>query len=213
MLRKLLLIPFGVLVGLVLSIALLKLYRCIRPQPRPIATAEQPAVKALLDENPKSNYCFDEQTSYRLKPSFRGVRADSPETKPWVHETNRLGLLGTDEPSRDPRVKKVLFLGDSVCYGDGVPIESTFVYRMQQQAGSGYQLLNAACPGYSTNQEVALFNRACKTSIGCSDHCLLPERPGPLRVGLRRCQWRLQDVGGDTRRGRAIRVRPTRPKP
>ena len=109
-----------------------------------------------LEENPKSIFIFDPDTSYRLKPSFRGLRHDS-NTLP--HTTNSLGILGKEEVNPDPSVQKILFLGDSVAYGEHVPYEEIFISRLQELVGPAYQLLNAGCPGWSTHQELAAYRR------------------------------------------------------
>lgn len=110
-----------------------------------------PRLKESLDQNPRSIFIYDHDTSYRLKPDFQGTRHDSPSLP---HATNSLGLLGEAEVGPDPGVAKIIFLGDSVTYGSYVPLEKVFVSRMQEEAGSGFQLLNAGCPGWSTYQEL-----------------------------------------------------------
>lgn len=115
-----------------------------------------PELKKRLDENPKSIFMFDALTSYRLKPSFRGLRHDS-ESEP--HATDSLGFLGEREVDPDPSVAKILVLGDSVAYGSYLPYPATFVPRMQEEAGESVQFLNAACPGWSTHQELAAYRR------------------------------------------------------
>ncbi|MCX6349160.1 MAG: SGNH/GDSL hydrolase family protein [Candidatus Aureabacteria bacterium] len=115
-----------------------------------------PELKKRLDENPKSIFMFDAVTSYRLKPSFRGLRHDSDSLP---HATNSWGILGDREIDPDPAVTKILFLGDSVAYGSYLPYEETFIPLMQERAGSSFQLLNAACPGWSIHQELAAYRR------------------------------------------------------
>ncbi len=111
-------------------------------------------LRGRLDENPRSLFVYDPRISYRLKPSFRGLRHDSP-TLP--HVTNSRGILGEQEVNPDPKVRKILFLGDSVVYGEHVPYEEIFVSRMAKAAGPTYQLLNAGCPGWSTHQELLAY--------------------------------------------------------
>ncbi len=120
----------------------------------PLDTEKTKELRDQLDHNPKSIFIFDPQTSYRLKPSFRGLRHDSP-TLP--HVTNSRGILGELEVNPDPKVRKIIFLGDSVAYGEYVPLEEVFVSRMAAAAGPTYQLLNAGCPGWSTHQELLAY--------------------------------------------------------
>lgn len=113
-------------------------------------------LKRRLEEDPKSIFIFDSSTSYRLKPSFQGLRHDSNSLS---HVTNSRGILGEEEINPDPSVRKILFLGDSVAYGEHVPYEDIFISRMAEQAGDGYQLLNAGCPGWSTHQELEAYRQ------------------------------------------------------
>ncbi len=122
----------------------------------PLDKEKKQILKKRMEEAPNSIFIFDPYTSYRLKPSFRGLRHDSA-TLP--HITNSRGILGEEEINPDPSVKKILFLGDSVTYGEGVPYEDIFVSRLARQAGNSYQLLNTGCPGWSTHQELEAYNR------------------------------------------------------
>jgi len=122
----------------------------------PLDKEKEEILKRRLEEDPKSIFIFDSYTSYRLKPSFKGLRHDS---KTLPHVTNSRGILGEEELNPDPSVKKILFLGDSVAYGEHVPYEDVFISRMAEQAGNGYQLLNAGCPGWSTHQELAAYRQ------------------------------------------------------
>ena len=122
----------------------------------PLENEKVDILKRRLEEDPKSIFIFDSDTSYRLKPSFKGLRHDS---KTLPHATNSLGILGGEEINPDPSVRKILFLGDSVAYGEHVPYEDVFISQMAQQAGENYQLLNAGCPGWSTHQELAAYRK------------------------------------------------------
>ncbi len=154
--KKFLAICFGLTLGASLAGGLWCVRRVFSPPPRQITQADQAKLREVLDKNPKAIYLFDETVSYRLKPNFHGVRFFS-DTLP--HITNSLGLLGPEEISTDPRVRKLIFLGDSVTYGNGVGIEQNFVSRMQAAAGSNFQLLNGACPGWSTHQELGYYQK------------------------------------------------------
>ncbi len=113
-------------------------------------------LKARMDDDPSSRFIYDADLNYRLKPHFDGGKY-YPDPPP--HPTNSLGLVGRDELSRDPSVRKILFLGDSVTYGERVSYADLFVTRMQKLAGKRFQLVNAGCPGWSTFQELLFFDR------------------------------------------------------
>src|SRR5207249_294185 len=87
---------------------------------------------------------------------YKGFRWESWD---FPHATNSRGLLGSAEIDPAPAVGKVVFLGDSVTYGDAVPFENVFVSLMQGLAGPEWQLLNAGTPGWSTHQELRYFDR------------------------------------------------------
>jgi lysophospholipase L1-like esterase len=146
----------GVLLGTAAAIGAAAAVLAWRGHAREVRRSDIPAIQAQLDYNPKSLYIFDEETSYRLKPRYKGFRW---ETKNSPHVTNSRGLLGAAEVDPSPSVKKLVFLGDSVTYGDTVPFESVFVSRMQEMAGSGWQLMNAGTPGWSTHQELRFFDK------------------------------------------------------
>jgi hypothetical protein len=126
----------------------------IDPPPVPVGPEQRTVLREKLDENPRSLFLYDEKLAYRLKPSFRGIRSG---TQVGIHETNSLGLLGREEVPEGDGVRRVLFLGDSVTYGDRVGLEETFAFRIGRAAGPGVWVGNAACPGWSTWQELAFY--------------------------------------------------------
>lgn len=120
----------------------------------PLDEGRKEELRGELDHNPRSLFLYDPVISYRLKPSFRGLRHDSPADP---HLTNSRGLLGEEEVDPDPAVRKLLFLGDSVAYGSHVSFEETFITRMGAAAAGTFQILNAGCPGWSTHQELEFY--------------------------------------------------------
>jgi GDSL-like Lipase/Acylhydrolase family len=122
----------------------------------PLDQEKEEILQRKFEEDPNSIFIFDSDTSYRLKPSFKGLRHNSSHLP---HITNSRGILGGEEINPDPAVRKILFLGDSVAYGEHVPYEDIFISRMSQQAGENYQLLNSGCPGWSTHQELAAYRK------------------------------------------------------
>lgn len=152
---RLLLIAGGVILGTVIAIILFGHVFPAFFQKKKIALTEVPALRDHLDNNPKSLFMYDEETSYRLKPSFEGKR----EYAEWsVHSTNSLGVLGSEiNPNAD--VAKLIFLGDSVTYGSGVAFDQTFSSHIQRAAGPDIQVINAGTPGFSTNQELLFYKK------------------------------------------------------
>jgi lysophospholipase L1-like esterase len=75
-----------------------------------------------------------------------------PDGAAITYEINELGLRGP----APPRGRRVLFVGDSFTFGDGVLLEDTFVARAQaavRRAGSDLVLVNTGIPGYGTADE------------------------------------------------------------
>jgi len=154
--KRLLFIAASIGLGTATALTASALVLAWRSSARRVQPADYVTLKSQLDYSPKALYVFDEATSYRLKPLYTGFRWGMLDGR---HTTNSRGLLGSAEIDPAPAVQKVVFLGDSVTYGDGVLFENVFVSRMQQMAGDGWQLLNAGTPGWSTHQELRYFDK------------------------------------------------------
>jgi len=152
--KKIALLLIGTLLGVGTSALL---WRALQPKPQELSAVDRQALRQLLDGNRSERglYLFDPELGYRFKPRFRGIRHQSDNA---LHVTNSRGLLGTREPLDDDS-HRILFLGDSVAYGDGVGFEEIFSERVQAAAGASYQVFNAACPGWRSEQELRHFER------------------------------------------------------
>jgi lysophospholipase L1-like esterase len=70
---------------------------------------------------------------------------------------NRWGFRGEEFPEAKPEgEQRVVVLGDSVAYGQGVA-EAPFPGRLAAQLGSPYKVINTAVPSYGTCQQWALL--------------------------------------------------------
>lgn len=60
-----------------------------------------------------------------------------------------------------PGVVRILCLGDSLTFGDGVPVTATYPKQLESllnvTGGSGYEVINTGVPSYDTWQEVDFF--------------------------------------------------------
>lgn len=155
--KKLALIPAGLAAGLLVGWLGLWGWDAVRPRPQKLTVADYVTVQLMLDgdHGPRGLYLFDERIGYRFKPNGSGLRHQTEDSP---HHTNSLGLLGERDIDPDPAVRKVLVLGDSVTYGDGVPFEAVYVSRMQELAGDEYQLANGACPGWNLQQQLGFYD-------------------------------------------------------
>jgi lysophospholipase L1-like esterase len=93
---------------------------------------------------------------YRLRP---GVDI---QARKFHIRVNSLGLRGAEIPAGpEPGRKRILVLGDSVVYGEGLEEPDTFPVLLERelnQHGGGraaYRVLNGAAPGYDTEAELA----------------------------------------------------------
>jgi lysophospholipase L1-like esterase len=69
--------------------------------------------------------------------------------------TNSLGLRNRDDPSPKGSALRVLCLGASCTYAMGLSIDDTWASQLARR--SGYEVINAGVPGYSTYQGRLLY--------------------------------------------------------
>jgi lysophospholipase L1-like esterase len=81
----------------------------------------------------------------------------------YTHEVrlNSLGLRGPDVGPKEPGERRVLFLGDSLTYGQGVAEEDTVPRALERElaarTGTKWSVVNAGHRAYDTPQELALL--------------------------------------------------------
>lgn len=95
---------------------------------------------------------------WTLRPGWTGLQEGTE-----IHINSR-GLRGPEvSPQKEPGERRILFLGDSVTYGYGVPEGTSFVSRFGEQcigaatAARRLTAINLAVPAYSTWQEYDLL--------------------------------------------------------
>ncbi len=104
------------------------------------------AARAHLDK------VADESLVFKYPPDFRATYCGVELA------TNRLGLRERPIVPKAPGEFRLLFLGDSVLMGWGVPVEATFCRRLEGLLGgalhgSSVRTINAGVVGYNTWQE------------------------------------------------------------
>jgi lysophospholipase L1-like esterase len=98
-------------------------------------------------------YAPNPVTVYANRPGFRGDFAGA------CVSINSMGLRGEEIPRRKPPGEfRILILGDSVAFGQGVAQGDVFPSRLQSllQADAGprtYRVINAGVPGFNTQNE------------------------------------------------------------
>jgi SGNH hydrolase-like domain, acetyltransferase AlgX len=103
---------------------------------------------------------MDPDLDYRLRPNARG-RMTSPEYSAEVR-INSLGFRGEEISSeKKPGVYRVLFLGASFVYGNGLGEDETLPFFVGQELNrkklGNFEAINGGVYGYSTAQDVELF--------------------------------------------------------
>jgi len=100
----------------------------------------------------------DPHLGYGLRPgletSVRGIAV----------RVNRFGLRGPEVAQRAaPGVHRVLALGDSATFGEGLAEEDAFPVRLERELtarrGEPYEVLNAGVQGYNTENELAFLRK------------------------------------------------------
>lgn len=82
----------------------------------------------------------------------------------YTHEVrvNALGLRGPEVGAKEPGERRVLFLGDSLTYGQGVAEEDTVPRALERElaarTGTRWSVVNAGHRAYDTPQELALLD-------------------------------------------------------
>lgn len=107
---------------------------------------------------------IDDELIYRLPPAARG--SDVKEEFAVTIATNAQGLRDRDYPARKPSGvrQRILVLGDSMTFGEGVEAEQTYPKLLERalaerHGGGRYEVINAAVRGYGNDQELVLFER------------------------------------------------------
>ena len=123
-------------------------FRLLAPQPTKASVAVIPDLEMI----------------YRLPANARGtdVKAEFAISI----RTNGLGLRDRDYPPAKPpgAVRRILVLGDSMTFAEGVEAEETYPKVLERaleaRHGRGrYEVINAAVRGYGNDQELMLFQR------------------------------------------------------
>ncbi|MCK6504636.1 SGNH/GDSL hydrolase family protein [Myxococcota bacterium] len=71
---------------------------------------------------------------------------------------NRLGLRGPEvQVPKPPGIRRLVSVGDSSVFGDGVGDDEVFGVQVAARLGPGVEHVNAAVPGYSTFQSINLL--------------------------------------------------------
>lgn len=123
-----------------------------------VAAGETILANTHFIDTPPGLFKASRTRAFEHRPNFRGkdIRGNSICL-------NSLGLRDREYALPKPRgVFRILVLGDSVAFGDGIRAEETFVKKLEtglnpNAAGKTVEALNAGVRGYNTFQELKLL--------------------------------------------------------
>jgi lysophospholipase L1-like esterase len=108
-------------------------------------------------------FANDPATDFRLKPNAHG-RVTLPGVVAFSWTTNSRGYRATREFAvpKPASARRILFLGDSFTFGQGVEDHETFAAQTERRLKqlcptTELEVVNAGVPGFSTSQELALL--------------------------------------------------------
>jgi lysophospholipase L1-like esterase len=100
----------------------------------------------------------DPDLSYTMAPNL------DVQVRRFAVQTNSLGMREREvEPEATPGVVRILVLGDSVAFGEGLPAEEALPARLGAQLAAStarsIEVLNGGVEGYNSTQELALLRK------------------------------------------------------
>lgn len=121
-----------------------------------------PQLETIVDSNAPSLSTPDREIGAVLRPEVRMVVRSGEFTV--EYQTNNLGLRGRTkyQAERDAGVRRILLLGDSFTFGQGVSLEDLWTVRLERnlnQSGSPVEVVNAGIPSYDTRQQFLFLQR------------------------------------------------------
>ncbi len=77
--------------------------------------------------------------------------------------SNEDGLRDIERPSEPPPgVSRIIVIGDSFVFGEGVPVDQTLTHEMSLLLGPSYEVFNTGVPGANTASEVRQLAWLCE---------------------------------------------------
>ena len=113
----------------------------------------------VIYHEPQPSFDYDERLGWKLRPGQRSFTVGEPVT------TNALGLRSPEVAAQEAEGElRILVLGDSQTFGNGVGQEETYPRRLEallaaRRPARRVTVVNAGVPGYDTGQEVELLER------------------------------------------------------
>jgi lysophospholipase L1-like esterase len=105
--------------------------------------------------------------TYTLEPKTLPI--EQVNKTPWCvkYEHSFKGIRDRDYPEFPPKdVLRIVCVGDSFVFGEGVPVEKTLVRQLEGLAGKSVEIINGGQMGFDTLQELDIL-----TTIAREGHC------------------------------------------
>lgn len=138
------------LVSIAIGILLMEgLVRCL------FASAE---IKNPIILDPTAKIYAHELTPYNLRLRYKPTPYASQTVNGIIHQFNSTGLRDREyNISKPDRVKRILFLGDSIVYGHAIKLDESIPKQLEKiyiKNNQPVEVLNLGVSGYETDQEV-----------------------------------------------------------
>lgn len=119
----------------------------------------------------RAGFTFDRHLIYRLTPDLQAQKPyawGQVGKPPFLLRFNNQGFRGPDIERKKPaRVKRILVLGDSYTAGLDYPDDEIFTAQWETKLNARgtqqYQVINASCPAWGTDQQYIYWKTAGKT--------------------------------------------------
>lgn len=105
--------------------------------------------------HPRFLFQPDPESGYTLRPGFRGREIAPGDEFNVAVAVDARGLR--DHPHTAPPEPSVLAVGDSMTFGEGVPVDRSYSAVLERTAG--VRVYNAGVPGYSSRQMLVRLRR------------------------------------------------------
>jgi hypothetical protein len=149
--KKLALSAFSILITLLFAEAALRLLG--------IGAAGRGSSWFAGGNHPRFLFQADPESGYTLRPGFRGREIAPGNEFDVPSAIDARGLR--DHPHGAPSSPAVFAVGDSMTFGEGVPVDRTFSAVLEKE--SGVRVYNAGVPGYGSGQMLVRLRRLIPT--------------------------------------------------
>jgi hypothetical protein len=110
---------------------------------------------ALVAAEYGARYYFRQAGSSGNAGDYLSSRRGGPSFR-----TNALGFRDRDVPPKSDRLYRIVVVGDSFTYGNGLEESQRYTNQLQERLGAGYEVFNFGVPGNNLSDHVNVLARA-----------------------------------------------------